>query len=88
MGLLTYSVPTAGDSFPSQETQRTEATLHQSREMAKSLEEKVQRLQAENETLQQNQQQTISLLVSEKASLASELERLEGVEACMRLFFV
>lgn len=62
------------------ETQQTEALLHESQSAAKALEERVQRLQAENETLQQNQQQTISLLVSEKASLASELERLEGVE--------
>lgn len=50
------------------------------------LEDLVQRLQAENETLQQNQQQTISLLVSEKASLAAELERLEGVESCESSF--
>lgn len=61
-----------------------EALLHESRATAQALEERVQRLQAENETLQQNQQQTISLLVSEKASLASELERLEGVENCTR----
>ncbi|KAF8204325.1 hypothetical protein K438DRAFT_556230 [Mycena galopus ATCC 62051] len=62
------------------EAQQAEAQLQESRASTQVLEDLVQRLQAENETLQQNQQQTISLLVSEKASLASELERLEGVE--------
>ncbi|KAJ6623105.1 hypothetical protein B0H10DRAFT_2213792 [Mycena sp. CBHHK59/15] len=69
--------------FESQ-TQQAEALLQDSRSATKSLEEKVQQLHAENDTLQQNQQQTISLLVSEKASLASELERLEGVESLAR----
>ncbi|KAJ7750256.1 hypothetical protein B0H16DRAFT_857771 [Mycena metata] len=66
------------------QARETENLLNESRTAARELEERVQRLQSENETLQHNQQQTISLLVSEKASLASELERLEGVENCTR----
>ncbi|KAJ7150290.1 hypothetical protein C8R46DRAFT_500482 [Mycena filopes] len=70
-------------SFESQ-ARETEAQLNESRAAARAWEERVQQLQSENETLQHNQQQTISLLVSEKASLASELERLEGVENSAR----
>ncbi|KAJ6520274.1 hypothetical protein C8R45DRAFT_1058402 [Mycena sanguinolenta] len=70
-------------AFESQ-TQQADALLQESRAATQVLEDLVQRLQADNEALQQNQQQTISLLVSEKASLASELERLEGVENLAR----
>lgn len=59
----------------------TEVILGEERERSQQLSQDLQQLQAERETLLRNEQQTISLLVSEKASLASELERLEGLES-------
>ncbi|KAG7452140.1 uncharacterized protein BT62DRAFT_926359 [Guyanagaster necrorhizus] len=59
----------------------TEVLLGEERKRSQQLSEDLHQLQAERETLLRNEQQTISLLVSEKASLASELERLEGLES-------
>jgi len=42
------------------------------------LDARIKQLDQEKETLARNEQQTISLLVSEKASLTSELEGLIG----------
>ncbi len=61
----------------------TEVTLGEERKRSQQLSQDVQQLQIERETFLRNEQQTISLLVSEKASLASELERLEGLESGM-----
>ncbi|KAF7307296.1 hypothetical protein MIND_00523600 [Mycena indigotica] len=63
---------------------QAEAQLVESQATAQDLQRRVQQLEAANDELQQNQQQTISLLVSEKASLTAELERLEGVESRAR----
>lgn len=62
-------------------TQKAETLLGEERGRSKELEQRVQQVQNEKETLLQNERQTISLLVSEKASLSTELERLEGLEA-------
>lgn len=61
--------------------QETETLLQDERHRSTQLDGQVQQLQDEKETLLQNQHQTISLLVSEKASLASELERFQDLEA-------
>ncbi|KAK0246479.1 hypothetical protein EDD85DRAFT_59257 [Armillaria nabsnona] len=59
----------------------TEVILGEERKRSQQLSQDMQQLQVERETFLRNEQQTISLLVSEKASLASELERLEGLES-------
>ncbi|KAJ7597367.1 hypothetical protein C8J56DRAFT_317211 [Mycena floridula] len=61
--------------------QKTEALLEEETRHSRSLDEQIAQLQAERENLLENQQQTISLLVSEKTQLSSDLERLEGIEA-------
>ncbi|KAK0466295.1 uncharacterized protein EV420DRAFT_1617576 [Desarmillaria tabescens] len=67
------------------ELRETEAILGEERERSQQLSQDLQQLQAEREAFMRNEQQTISLLVSEKASLASELQRLEGLESELQL---
>ena len=64
-------------SFCSTFFQEMDALLQQERFKTQELESRVRDLDANL----QSQQQTISLLVSEKASLATSLEQLESVEA-------
>ncbi|KAF5385243.1 hypothetical protein D9615_001137 [Tricholomella constricta] len=61
--------------------QQTEALLEDQRARAKELGEQLQRLVMDKERALQNEQQTISLLVSEKSSLTAEVERLQDVES-------
>lgn len=63
------------------EVQQVEALLEEQRNQSKDLKEELERLEVEKDAQLQNEQQTISLLVSEKSSLAAELQRLEGVES-------
>lgn len=42
---------------------------------------KLKKLEADNIVALQNEQRTVALLVSEKASLATEIERLHDVES-------
>lgn len=68
------------------ELRATLASLETEKGRSKDLAEQVALLQNEKESLRQTQQQTISLLVSEKSSLSDELSRLDGIEASMSLF--
>jgi myosin protein heavy chain len=63
--------------------QEVEALLEEQRAQSKKSNEQLQRLEAEKQALLRNEQQTISLLVSEKSSLTAELQRLETVESGM-----
>lgn len=47
------------------------------------LREDYRALKEETDTALQNERQTVSLLVAEKAHLASELQRLDGFESSM-----
>lgn len=67
------------------ELQQTEVLLEEQRACSTTLTDQLQQLQAEKTTSLQNERQTISLLVSEKSSLAAELERLEGLESGMAI---
>ncbi len=63
------------------EVRHTEALLREEHNRLQALQGDVQKLHEEMETMRRNEQQTVSLLVSEKVSLTSNLERLEGLEA-------
>lgn len=63
------------------EVLQVEALLEEQRTQSEALKEELERLEIEKESQLQNEQQTISLLVSEKSSLAAELQRLEGAES-------
>ncbi|KAG6889145.1 hypothetical protein C0992_006294 [Termitomyces sp. T32_za158] len=58
----------------------SEVTKARLEEQAEELEEKLRNLEVEKEQAIHNEQQTISLLVSEKSHLASEVKRLETFE--------
>ncbi|KAG6899575.1 hypothetical protein C0993_009046 [Termitomyces sp. T159_Od127] len=59
----------------------SKAQLEEQRSRAEGLEEKLRNLEVEKEQAIRNEQQTISLLVSEKSTLASEvMKRLEAFE--------
>ncbi|KAG6846055.1 hypothetical protein H0H87_006419 [Tephrocybe sp. NHM501043] len=58
----------------------TEYLLYEQRVSSAELEEKLRQLEVEKEQALLNEQQTISLLVSEKSSLTSEVQRLEEFE--------
>ncbi|GLB35724.1 putative biological adhesion [Lyophyllum shimeji] len=60
--------------------QQTEALLQEQRTRTKGLEDQLQWLEDEKARALQNEQQTISLLVSEKSSLVAEVQRLGDVE--------
>lgn len=69
--------------YRTSELQESESKLAKEQERTNDLEAQIQRAQSEKDAavgIQQSQQQTISLLVSEKASLTSDLERLGEVE--------
>lgn len=69
--------------------QESESKLAKEQERSKALEAQLQRAQSEKDAavgIQQSQQQTISLLVSEKASLTSDLELLSEVQQSIRAF--
>lgn len=63
------------------EMAETEGLLEAERRRYNELEGAFQHSQLEQDSQLQNERQTISLLVSEKTSLATELQRLEGLEA-------
>jgi hypothetical protein len=65
------------DDGPTIEYQEQRALLQQERSNTHGLESRVTRFESDLES----QRQTIALLVSEKASLAASLERLEDAEA-------
>ncbi|RDB29429.1 hypothetical protein Hypma_015998 [Hypsizygus marmoreus] len=60
---------------------QAEIHLEEQRARVQDLQTKLQQLEVEKETALRNEQQTISLLVSEKSSLTTELQRLEDVES-------
>lgn len=64
------------------ELEKLEAALKKQRGYSTELEQQMQKTQVEMEVSLRNEQQTISLLVSEKAALTSGLERLSGAESC------
>ncbi|KAF8915120.1 hypothetical protein CPB85DRAFT_455823 [Mucidula mucida] len=64
-----------------EKVRHTEALLREEHNRLQALQGDVQKLHEEMETMRRNEQQTVSLLVSEKVSLTSNLERLEGLEA-------
>ena len=57
--------------------QDTQRALTEEQKRAETLQSELQKLREERD----NQQQTVALLVSEKASLSEEVGRLEGLEA-------
>ncbi|KAJ3855071.1 hypothetical protein EV368DRAFT_80003 [Lentinula lateritia] len=63
------------------ELERLDAALKKQRGYSTELEQQMQKTQFEMEVSLRNEQQTISLLVSEKAALTSGLERLSGAES-------
>jgi hypothetical protein len=64
----------------SQATRTAEATLKQEQERISNLQKQLAEVEVEKGDLLNKERQTIEYLVGEKASLKSELERLEGVE--------
>ncbi|KAG5645333.1 hypothetical protein DXG03_006395 [Asterophora parasitica] len=60
---------------------QTETLLDGQRTRSRELEEQLHHLEVEKERALQNEQQTISLLVSEKSSLLAEVERLGDIES-------
>lgn len=57
-----------------------ETRLEEERNRFVTLEKEFQKFRVEKGALLQNEKQTVGLLVSEKASLISELQRLERIE--------
>ncbi|KAF9021732.1 hypothetical protein BDZ89DRAFT_1137774 [Hymenopellis radicata] len=72
---LTAQIKESGEKV-----RHTEALLQEDYSRLQELQSDVQKLHEEMETMRRNEQQTVSLLVSEKVSLTSNLERLEGLE--------
>ncbi|KAF8963934.1 hypothetical protein BDZ97DRAFT_1919464 [Flammula alnicola] len=61
--------------------QQAEALLVAERKRVEELEQNYQRLQNDTETALENEQRTVSLLVTEKAHLTSELQKRENFES-------
>ncbi|KAG7099845.1 hypothetical protein E1B28_001652 [Marasmius oreades] len=61
--------------------QKSESLLKEEQHQSQQLRERVEQIQAEKDNSIRNEQRTISLLVSEKSALTSELERLGDVDA-------
>lgn len=59
---------------------QVETRLGEERGRFEALDEEFRQFRTEKEVSVQNERQTVSLLVSEKASLITELQRLEGLE--------
>lgn len=62
-------------------SKNTEILLEKETARADLLDERFQQLQTDAEISLQNERQTISLLVSEKASLLSDLQRLDNAQS-------
>ncbi|KJA28608.1 hypothetical protein HYPSUDRAFT_197438 [Hypholoma sublateritium FD-334 SS-4] len=63
---------------------QAKAALDAEKTRVETLREEFQTLKEETDTALQNERQTVSLLVAEKAHLASELQRLDGFESKVR----